>query len=293
MGRLVLTGFADEAAIGLKEQVQALRTAGLSHVELRMVDGISVADFDHAMAQQVHQTLEAARIEVSCLGSPIGKISVLDPIGPHLDVMKRLCQTAHQLETDRIRVFSFFIPQGKDPADYRGKVIDQLGRLLELAESEGCVLLHENERDIYGDIPDRCLDLHRTFGTRLRGILDPANYLLVDADPWQAMQALEPWIDYLHVKDVRRSDQRIVPAGAGDGSLAALMRVMRNKPGDRFLSVEPHLTHFSGRDQLEKDSSQTREDDGDYTYPDGLTAFLAAVNACRTLSETIEAEATS
>lgn len=290
MGQLVLSGFADEAASGLSEQIQALQLAGLSHVELRMVDGISIADVDSVKAKQVHEQLENAGIKVSCLGSPIGKISILDPLEPHLDVMKRLCQTAHQLQTDRIRVFSFFMPQDENPARYRSQVIDRLGRLLDLADAEACTLLHENERDIYGDVPERCLDLHQTFGHRLRGILDPANYLLVNADPWQAMQQLEPWIDYLHVKDVRRSDQRIVPAGAGDGSLAKLMRVMRGKPGERFLSVEPHLTHFSGRDQLEKDSSQTREDGGDYTYPDGLTAFLAAVDACRTLSRSIEAE---
>ena len=286
MAQLTLSGFADEAAVDLAGQITALRENRLHYVELRQVDGLNIADFDMSKTREVRQVLDQNDISVSCLGSPIGKINLSDPFKPHLEKMRRLCETAHGLNAPLIRIFSFYLPSDHTPDQCRQEVIEKMGRLLDLAAADECILLHENERDIYGDIPERCLDLHQQFGDRLRGILDPANYLLVSADPLAGMKRLFDWIDYLHIKDVRISDQRIVPAGIGDGSIPEIIKLFNQKKGRRFLSVEPHLTHFSGRDQLEKDSSNTPDLLAqDYTYTDGPTAFRAAVDACRTLLE--------
>jgi sugar phosphate isomerase/epimerase len=58
-----------------------------------------------------------------------------------------------------IRVFSFFIPAGEPPGRYREQVIDRMGALATAAESHGVILAHENEKEIYGDVPQRCADL--------------------------------------------------------------------------------------------------------------------------------------
>lgn len=286
MSNFLLTGFADEAAPDLSGQIEALKKNRMSYVELRMVDGISIADFDAVKARATKAALADAGIGVSCLGSPLGKISLDDPLAPHLEKTRQLCETAHLLGTDKIRIFSFYLPQNHTPEQCRGEVIDRLGRMLDIAESAECVLLHENERDIYGDTWERCLDLHSVFQNRLGGILDPANYLLVGSNPLAAMQGLFKWIEYLHIKDVRLSDSRVVPAGKGDGQLAEIVALFSEKPGVRFLSVEPHLTHFSGREKLEKDSSNTPHPGSaadDYIYQDSMSAFSAAVSYCREL----------
>ncbi len=284
MANFILSGFADEADISLDGQIKALADNAMEYVELRHADGINVADFTREKTAEIARKLKEHQIRVSCLGSPIGKINLTDAFPEHLEKMKQLCDTAHRLETSLIRVFSFYLPEQQTPEQCREEVIERMGKLLDIADAEACSLLHENERDIYGDIPERCLQLHQTFGSRLRGILDPANYLLVDADPLQAMIQLNEWIDYLHIKDVRLSDKRIVPAGKGDGSISEIIRLMDQKTGVCFLSVEPHLTHFAGRDALEKDSSNTPGQLADeYTYADGPAAFKAAVQACRSL----------
>ncbi len=284
MARLILSGFADEASPCLDGQIDALTDNKVAYVELRQVDGINVADFTPEKTATIAQKLKGHQIHVSCLGSPIGKIKLTDSFPEHLEKMKQLCDTAHRLETSLIRIFSFYLPEQQTPEQCREEVIERVGRLLDIADAQSCTLLHENERDIFGDVPERCLQLHRAFESRLRGILDPANYLLVDADPLQAMVELDEWIDYLHIKDVRLSDKRIVPAGKGDGRLPEIINLMKKKEGSRFLSVEPHLTHFAGREALEKDSSNTPEQLADeYTYADGPSAFKAAVQACRSL----------
>ena len=43
-----------------------------------------------------------------------------------------------------------------DADDYREKVIDRLGEFLEIAKSHDVILLHENEKEIYGDTGQRC-----------------------------------------------------------------------------------------------------------------------------------------
>jgi sugar phosphate isomerase/epimerase len=284
MQTFMISGFADEAAVQLADQVAALQANDMAFVELRAVDGINIGSMTAAKARQVAQVLQAAGIGVSCLGSPIGKTRLDQPFAPVAEMMRRLCENAGLLGTTNIRIFSFYFPEGVTPADGRGEVIDRLGRLLDLAEDAGCTLLHENERDIYGDIRERCLDLHQTLGPRLRGILDPANYLLVGTEPLQAMRDLSPWIDYLHIKDVRLSDRRIVPAGAGDGRIAEILALLAQKPGPHFVSVEPHLTLFAGRDKLEKDTGAAMPTaSAEFVYPDGPTAFAAAVTACRKL----------
>jgi len=279
-----LTGFADEAAVNLPEQIKAMKSCGLHFVELRQVDGINIGSFSEEKARSVAGALTDAGIGVSCLGSPVGKTVLDTPFEPVAEMMRRLCENAHILQTRYIRIFSFYLPKGQTAAECRGEVIDRLGRLLDIAEKQDITLLHENERDIYGDTRERCLDLHQALGVRLRGILDPANYLLVGTDPLAAMHDLEPWIDYIHIKDVRLADNRIVPAGAGDGQIPEILRIMSRKPGQHFLSVEPHLTLFAGRDQFEKSTGAVIPTASDeFVFPDGPSAFAAAVSATRTL----------
>lgn len=53
---------------------------------------------------------------------------------------------------------------------YRGKVMEQLGRLVDYAKANEVILLHENEKDIYGDVADRCSEIMQKefYGDHLR-----------------------------------------------------------------------------------------------------------------------------
>ncbi|NLM79395.1 MAG: sugar phosphate isomerase/epimerase [Ruminococcaceae bacterium] len=284
MAQLILTGFADEAAVNLTEQIKALQASQMHFVELRQVNGVNIGSMTQEQAKEAACQLRDAGIGVSCLGTPLGKTPLNESFEPVAEMTRRLCDHAHTFGSDNLRIFSFYLPEGQSAADCRAEVIDRMGRMLDIAASEAISLLHENERDIYGDIQARCYDLHQAFGQRLRGILDPANYLLVGTDPLAAMKQLEPWIDYLHIKDVRLSDRRIVPAGAGDGQISEILSIMKHKPGKHFVSIEPHLTLFAGRDKLEKETGvELPQSAEDYVYQDGPTAFAAAVAACRRL----------
>lgn len=145
-----------------------------------------------------------------------------------------------------IRMFSFFIPEGEDADAYRDEVMRRTRAFVDLAEAGGVTMLHENEKDIFGDIPRRVVDLVTTMDSpNYRAIFDPANYVQCGVRPVdEALPEVRPYTDYIHIKDAKASDSSVVPAGEGDGQVRELMRSLHADGYDGFVSIEPHLGEF-------------------------------------------------
>ncbi|HVA92711.1 MAG TPA: sugar phosphate isomerase/epimerase, partial [Chloroflexota bacterium] len=150
-----------------------------------------------------------------------------------------------------IRVFSFYPPQGSgqgaDPAAWRGEVLRRVTELTARARAAGVTLIHENEKDIYGDTIARCVDLLTSVRDSGWGAaLDPANFIQCGEEPFPAAyEALAPWIRYVHVKDALASGM-VTVAGEGLSNWSALLARLREDGYDGVLSLEPHLAE-SGR----------------------------------------------
>lgn len=128
--------------------------------------GTNILDLDADQLATVQRLLTEHDLQVSSIGSPIGKIAITDDFGPHLERMKHATDVARQLQAPYIRLFSFFIPSGEDPDDHREEVITRMRALAQVAEEAGVIAVHENEKDIFGDIPRRCLDIVTTVDSR-------------------------------------------------------------------------------------------------------------------------------
>jgi sugar phosphate isomerase/epimerase len=105
------------------------------------------------------------------------------------------------------------------------------------------VLLHENEKDIYGDTPERVLDLLESVNSpALRAAWDNANFVQVGVKPFsEAYPMLRPYLEYLQVKDAIAATGEVVPAGRGDGELLETLTALRDDGYTGFASLEPHL----------------------------------------------------
>lgn len=272
-----LSAFADEADSSLAIQIEALKKNGIGQIEIRGVNGKSVADLSDGEAREARGALDEGGISVSSMGSPFGKYKITDPIDDHIEKFKRGLEIAGILGAKKMRMFSFFMPEGEDPANYRSKVFGALGRMLDLAQAAGVKLCHENEKDIYGDTDARCLDLMREFGDRMGFIFDPANFIQCGVVPRPAFPALAEYIDYMHIKDAALSDGSVVPSGKGDGDIPWIIdRLDSLREGEVVLSIEPHLAVFEGLGDLQGEELKHR-----YSYPDKLTAFAAASDALK------------
>jgi sugar phosphate isomerase/epimerase len=246
-----LTGFADEISPDLDEQVETLQAEKMRCLEFRGAWDTNVLAMSDEQIERARQTLAEAGIGVSSIGSPIGKIGITDDFGPHLDRFRRAIEVAHRLDAPFIRIFSFFIPEGDDPARHRDEVIDRLRQLVAAAEGQNVTLLHENEKHIYGDIPERCLDILQAVDSPIfRAAWDPANFVQCGVRPFaEGYEQLRPYIDYVHIKDAKLADGQVVPAGEGDGQVRETVRALRDSGFDGFFSMEPHLAMagaFSG-----------------------------------------------
>lgn len=238
-----LSAFADEISPDLDTQVETLLREGIKHLELRGVWDKNVLALSDDEIETVRATLGQHGIKVSSIGSPIGKIKITDDFAPHLAAFDRALQVARVLEAPFIRIFSFFMPSGEDPTRYREQVLDRLQEIVRRAEGSGVTLLHENEKEIYGDIPSRCLDILTEINSPiLRAAWDPANFVQCGVRPFtEGFDALRPFIAYVHVKDALLATGAVVPAGKGDGEWPETIVALRDSGFDGFFSLEPHL----------------------------------------------------
>lgn len=282
MEHIILSGFSDEIAPELDLQLAALQEWDVTHLELRAADGVNVSDFTPEKVREVKAKLEAAGISVSSIGSPLGKIGIQEDFAPHLDKLKRTLEIQKELGAPYVRMFSFYIPQDQNPADFREEVLDRLGRMVEEAKAWNSVLLHENEKDIYGDNASRCKELMDAFyGPHFQAVFDFANFVQVGQETLPAYELLKPYVTYVHVKDAQWGTGTVVPAGQGDGHVGEILADLIGGGWKGFLSLEPHLTDFAGLAALEQDPQKRG------SALDGKAAWKLALDALHTILETI------
>jgi len=251
-----LSGFIDEISSDFTEQCAVAADLGLKYVELRSAWQVNILDLKPDQLGVMKQTLAAHDLQVSSIGSPIGKIFIDEDFPPHLDRMRHAAEVAHFFDAPYVRIFSFFLRAGAKPAGHRDEVIGRMRALARVAEEADLILLHENEKEIYGDVPSRCLDIVRSVGSpHLRLAWDPANFVQVGVQPYTDGYAiLRPHVEYIQIKDALVTDGSVVPAGKGDGEVARTVRALHHDGFDGFFSLEPHLSSgtavggFSGPD---------------------------------------------
>lgn len=250
-----ISGFSDEIAEDVDIQFQVLNKLGIHYFEPRGIDGKSIAALSDEELAILKEKMTASKIQVSSIGSPIGKVKLEENFEPHFAQFKRVVEIARVLGTKYIRMFSFYHKGGAEwTAREREEVLARLDRMIRYAAEQDIILLHENEKDIYGDTIARCADLMETLGCEhFRAVFDPANFVQCGQDTKEAYARLKGHIAYVHIKDAILADGRVVPAGAGNGNVEYILKSLLENGYAGFLSIEPHLGSFAGLAGLELD----------------------------------------
>ncbi|WP_182111237.1 MULTISPECIES: sugar phosphate isomerase/epimerase [unclassified Actinotalea] len=254
----VLSGFADEIDPDPEVQCRVLDDLGIRYLELRSAWDVNVLDLSDEQVTEITRILAAHGIGVSSIGSPLGKVNITDDFDAHLRRMDRAVEVAHAVGAPYIRVFSFFLTAEQRPEAYRDEVVRRMSALAERAAAGGVVLLHENEKEIFGDVPERVHDLVTAVdSSALRLAWDSANFVQCGVVPFpEAYALLRPYTDYIQVKDAVLATGEVVPAGEGDGRLRETVRALADDGYEGFVSMEPHLADahhlggFSGADNF-------------------------------------------
>lgn len=254
--RWPLSAFGDEIASDLEAQLAVLRELEVAHVEFRSAWGVNVVDLDADQLDRAARLLREAGIDVSAIGSPIGKSPIDAGVEGELARLDAALAAADRLGTRLIRVFSFYVDGRYD--EYRDEVLRRMAALASRAEARGVTLVHENESYIYGDVPERCRDLVESVGSpALRIAFDPANFVQVGVQPRrQAWPLLCEHVVHFHVKDAVAVEREapypapvpegllmlsVRPPGEGEGELRELLSELDRGGYRGLLTVEPHL----------------------------------------------------
>ncbi|MEV8150331.1 sugar phosphate isomerase/epimerase family protein [Arthrobacter sp. NPDC080073] len=243
-----LSGFGDEIDDDPKIQIAVMQALGAKHIEVRSAWGTNIVDLDDAQLRELKSLLDAADMKVSAIASPIGKVDISLPVEHEVERLRRAINAAQVLESRYIRIFSFYYGEDVAVESIRDAVIERMRALADVAEEAGVVLLHENEKDIYGDIPERVLDIVETVASpALKVAWDAANFVQVGVKPFDDGYAkLRPHLEYLQVKDALFSDATVVPAGEGDGDVLRTVQALKADGYTGFASLEPHLAGAHG-----------------------------------------------
>lgn len=251
------SGFADEISSDTTIQFEVLNKLGIKYFEPRGIDGKNISELTVDEAKKLKEKMDSFDIKASSVGSPIGKIYLSDDFDAHFELYCHVVEIAKILEAKYIRIFSFY---NKDQwnENARVEVFKRLGKLIDYAKKENVVLLHENEKDIYGDTVDRCVDLMKElYCDNFKAVFDPANFVQCGQNTLEAYEKLHNYVEYIHIKDSKK-DGTIVPAGMGDGNIEEFLKLFAQKGYDGFISLEPHLGSFDGLQNLELDDSMLK-----------------------------------
>ena len=258
---IMISGFADEISSDFQKQLEVVTNLGMHYISLRSADGKGIADYTvEEVKEKLLPRLEKFGVKVSSLGSPIGKVGIEDEEGfqKQLEQLTTLCGICKVLNCKYIRMFSFYITEGKDPQDYRSAVIEKLEKFLEIARKYQVVLLHENEKDIYGDVASRCKDLMDTLGGPcFKSAFDFANFVQCGEDTKTCWELLKGSVAYIHIKDAVSTDKENVVCGTGEGKIKEILSQAINEEGyEGFLTLEPHLVLFDALASLETTAAE-------------------------------------
>jgi sugar phosphate isomerase/epimerase len=249
---ITISAFADEIGPDLKLQMDTCEKNGVRSIDVRSIEKKNVSKMSVGEAREYKKQLDDRGFAVPCLGSPIGKITMDDDFEEHLELLKHCCEVGKGFGTSRIRMFSFYPSEDKDITDQRSEVMSRMEAMVKVAEQSDVILLHENERRIYGAKPRRVLDLFNTIQSEhFQGIFDPGNFVEEDVSPyddaWKA--GLAELTAQFHIKDKVPGAPGCAPAGEGAGQFEQIFTDVKARNWGGYMTLEPHMKaggQFSG-----------------------------------------------
>ena len=313
---ILLSGFADEAANDktLDQQFSAFAALGMRYFSIRFVDaghGIkNIMALDADELETVKQKINEYGLSVSSLGSPLGKVKLLDvddgtttpyrPFDEYLaNEVPRACELTNELGAELIRGFSFYHPRGSNIEDHFSQAVDQIGKIVDVCDSHGLTYGLEVEANLVGQTGDYLARINEQVNQEaMLLIFDGGNLVtmgLSTEEVYQQYLAMKPGLGWLHIKDfanpnpgtrVEHVDEEalkhFVPADIGDSGHEKIFqdlvsflpeleaRMKKRGAPGVFLDLEPHV---KGGGQF-----------GGFSGPDGFGVALRGL--CRVLDTT-------
>ena len=306
--QVILSGFADEAAIDktVDQQFSAFAALGLRYLTIRFIDagnGVkNVMQLTDDEVDRVKSKLDTYGLAISSIGSPIGKVKLLDvedgtsnrfvPFEAYLENdVQRAIELARTFDTKLIRGFSFYHPKGSDVGDHLDLAVEQLSQITQACEANDVIYGMEVEANLVGQNGEILAEIHRRVNSQsLVLIFDGGNLVtqgFTAEEVFEQYQLMKPGLGWIHIKDFRNPSgqarvnyvdedalRHYVPADIGESGYPRIMadladflpelqqRMVAQGVPGVFADLEPHV---KGGGQF-----------GGFSGPDGFGVALRA-----------------
>jgi len=224
----------DEVSSDIYKLIDILNEVNLKLVELRKVDNKYLFQIDEAELLKYKSELDKNNIKVSLVDSPIGKNKF--NYEKELELFYKYIKIAKIFECKHLRIFT----------NVSDDILDGLKKYNEIAKEAGIILLLENEPNTYGEDYNNLLKIMNNNYSNIKILYDAENYYSINLDYIKALTQLMPYIEYVHIRDIK--DNNYVYLYDGEIDIKRII-ILLNK--NIIISLETHLPMSSNLDKKE------------------------------------------
>lgn len=210
-----------EAVVSLAAQ------AGLDAIEWG--GDVHVPPGDLALARQVRAMTENAGLKVSSYGSYFR-------VGDAAD-FQIVLDTAEALGAPNIRIWAGSVGSAEADDDMRGRIVEEIRRMAELAQQKGIRLSLEFHDGTLADTETSSVSLIRSIASDRVSLYWQPQIGVPQASNLKTLTAFLPWLSNVHVfhYDMERRQQ---PLEAGESAWRAYIDALRTSDKPRLLMLE-------------------------------------------------------
>lgn len=224
---------ADEIGTSIEEQIDSLKKANISNIELRKINDKYLWEFSKEELKSFKKILDDENIKVVTLDSPVGKKPI--PYERKMELFDIYLDISEIFENEYIRIFSNL---GRNIEEKEIK--ENLRILCEKANKRQIKLLMENERKTYAESPVDCLNLINE-ESNINIIFDLSNAFLEGYDVFEVYGKSKERITYVHLRDFDVKSNKYAHLGEGDIKIEKFMKELKKDKFNGTISIETHL----------------------------------------------------
>ena len=252
---MYMTGFADEAAVGIDGQIKATRELGWKNIESRNIDGVNIHDLDDKAFDVVYGKLQDAGVSINCFGSAIANWAknIDQPMEPDVQALNRAILRMGRLGTKLIRIMSYAVLPDRAPEDQmKEERFRRLNIITQRLLDAGIQPVHENCMNFGGMGWSYTLALIENV-PGLKLVFDTGNPVFTDdrtkpapypkQSSWEFYNIVKKHVAYLHIKDGIWDNEKTnyTYPGLGNGDVRQIVEDAIKSGYDGGISIEPHI----------------------------------------------------
>jgi sugar phosphate isomerase/epimerase len=251
MFRPKLAILTDEVSQDLDDVIRFAKEFRLDGLVLRSLFGRAFKDLTQGDIALVKDKCGEAGLKIAGCATPVFKCDLDSPgdIDAHVEMFRRAVQTAVELGTDVVRVFTFLRRSNPATSDDLKRAAGHFTRLLEAVRGTNVRVGVENEASCIVATGEETREFlsHLPCDPQLGVVWDPCNVLYVDGttDPvLEDFELIRDRVIHVHLKDASRGNGKAalscVELGAGSVNFPAQIAALRELDYSGWITLETH-----------------------------------------------------